>query len=183
MSEEETLEETKAKMLMTLRNYRMLEREEHKNFVRYLVRIPKEDTKIIMWCMLNRETVGVRYINQLVKEMETTAAAKGIIVSGGSYSYAAKAKSKRERIELIPKLRKRGSSTLQKAKFTMHRNPHLDYGETYFLVVMCEKKWAKVEHSPQRYAVVVALEHSAQINIYNTIRQRIAIRLRASRRT
>jgi len=84
--------------------------------------------------------------------------------------------------ELIPKLRKRGGSTLQKAKFTMHRNPHLDYGETYFLVVMCEKKWAKEEHSPQRYAVVVELEHSAQINIYNTVRQMVTIRLRARRR-
>lgn len=100
---EETLEETKAKMLMTLRNYKVLERSEQKNFVRYLVKIPKEDAKVIMWCMLNRETVGVRYINQLMKEMEDTAVVKGIIVSGGSYSHAAKAKSKKGGIELIPK--------------------------------------------------------------------------------
>jgi DNA-directed RNA polymerase subunit H len=103
LSEGETLEETKAKMLMTHRNYKILERDEQKNFVRYLVKISKEDAKAIMWCMLNRETVGVRYINQLKKDMDTSNAAKGIIVSSGSYSYAAKAKSKRESIELIPK--------------------------------------------------------------------------------
>ena len=81
-----------------------------------------------------------------------------------------------------PKPRCREGSTLQKGTFTMHRNPQPEYGDKYYLVVRCEKKWAKVEHSPQRYAVVVVLKHSAQINIYNSIRQKIAIRLRASRR-
>jgi hypothetical protein len=72
----------------------------------------------------------------------------------------------------------REGGTLQKGIFTMHRRPSIDYGDTYYLVVRCERKWARDEHAPQRYAAVAVIEHSAQINIYNTIRQRVMARLR-----
>ena len=79
----------------------------------------------------------------------------------------------------------REGGTLQKAVFTMHRSPQIDYGETYYLVVRCEKKWAREEHDPQRYAVVVVLEHSADINLYARARHRVeaAVRIRAQQRT
>ncbi len=83
--------------------------------------------------------------------------------------------------KMIPRSRSRESSTLQKAIFTIHRNPRPEYGETYYLLVRCEKKWARDEHSPQRYAAVVVLEHSEQVNLYNTIQQKVAVRLRARR--
>ena len=75
-----------------------------------------------------------------------------------------------------PTLREGG--TLQKGTFTMHQKPSADYGDTYYLVVRCEKKWAGDEHTPQRYALVAVVEHSAQINLYNTIRERAMARLR-----
>jgi len=80
-----------------------------------------------------------------------------------------------------PKPSIREGGTLQKAIFTMRRAPRVDYGDTYHLVVRCEKKWASDEHGPQRYAVVVTIDHTAEINLYDRIRDRIqaAVRLRA----
>jgi hypothetical protein len=79
---------------------------------------------------------------------------------------------------MTPKPGVREGSTLQMATFTMRRPPRTDYGDTFYLVVRCEKKWAKDEHAPQRYAVVVVVKHSSYVNIYNTIRERVAIRIR-----
>jgi len=84
-------------------------------------------------------------------------------------------------MEPTPTVREGG--TLQSATFTMRRNPQDDYGDTYYLVVRCERKWARGEHNPQRYAVVVVVQHSAQVNLYNTLRERIAARLRVRPRT
>ncbi|MBN1255046.1 MAG: S8 family peptidase [Deltaproteobacteria bacterium] len=80
--------------------------------------------------------------------------------------------------QAIPKPGLREGGTLQCATFTMRRTPQTDYGDTYFLVVRCEKKWAREEHAPQRYAVVAVMKHSADVNLYNRIRERVAIRLR-----
>jgi hypothetical protein len=60
----------------------------------------------------------------------------------------------------------------------MKQKPQIDYGGIYHLVVRCEKKWARDEHAPQKYAVVAVVEHSAQINLYNSIRERVRRRLR-----
>lgn len=79
---------------------------------------------------------------------------------------------------LIPTPTIREGGTLQKASFTFKRTPDPQYGNTYYLVVRCERKWARDEHSPQRYAVVVTVEHSADINLYNTIQQRVTARVR-----
>lgn len=78
----------------------------------------------------------------------------------------------------------REGGTLQRATFTMKRNPSTDFGDTYHVVVRCERKWAREEHSPQRYAVVVVEEHSAAINIYDRIRGRVeeTVRIRARQR-
>ena len=73
----------------------------------------------------------------------------------------------------------REGGTLQKAIFRMPRFPRRDYGDTYHLVVRCEKKWARVEHAPQRYALVVVLRQEGEVNIY----QRIDQRIRAAART
>ena len=66
----------------------------------------------------------------------------------------------------------------------MRRAPQRDYGDTYYLVVRCEKKWAREEHEPQRYAVVVVLEHSVDVNLYARARLRVeaAVRIRAQQR-
>jgi len=77
-----------------------------------------------------------------------------------------------------PSSTQREGGTLQRGTFTMRRKPNTDYGDTYYLVVRCERKWARDEHAPQRYAVVAVMEHSAQINLYNTVRERVVARLR-----
>ena len=83
-----------------------------------------------------------------------------------------------------PKVTARENSTLQRATFTMKKKPTAEYGDTYYVVVRCEKKWAREEHSPQRYAVVVSVEHSAEVDLYSKIRNRIreAARVRARQR-
>jgi hypothetical protein len=83
--------------------------------------------------------------------------------------------------QMDPKPSVRESSTLQRATFKMRRPPKTDYGDTYYLVVRCEKKWAKDESAPQRYAIVVVIEHSAHVNLYTRIRERVTIRLQALR--
>ncbi len=86
--------------------------------------------------------------------------------------------------QMEPGSQARKDSTLQKATFTMKRAPRTDYGDTYYLVVRCEKRWARDEHTPQRYAVVVVIAHSAKVNLYNIIRDRVrtAVRVRARQR-
>src|SRR5579862_494674 len=73
----------------------------------------------------------------------------------------------------------REGGTLQKATITMRRSPGAEWGDTYYLVIRCEKKWARPEHAPQRYAVVVVMEQDADVNIYEQVTQRIRAVARA----
>ena len=82
-----------------------------------------------------------------------------------------------------PKPMVREGGTLQKATFTMKHKPRTDYGNTYHVVVRCERKWALDEHAPQRYAVVVLLEHSSEVNLYIRIRDRVRERLQLRARS
>ena len=80
--------------------------------------------------------------------------------------------------KMYPKAKSREGGTLQRATFTMKGAPRADYGDTYHVVVRCERKWARDEHAPQRYAVVAVVEHSAEVNLYNRIRDRVLERVR-----
>jgi len=82
---------------------------------------------------------------------------------------------------MLPGPQSREGSTLQKATFSMQRTPSADYGDTYYLVVRCERKWARDEHAPQRYAVVVSVEHTQRLDLYSRIRQRVQARVRVLR--
>lgn len=84
--------------------------------------------------------------------------------------------------KLIPTPSVREGGTLQKATFSMRRQPDREYGSTYYLVVCCEKKWARDVHAPQRYAVVATVEHSANVNLYNIIRNRVEAPVRVRSR-
>ena len=72
----------------------------------------------------------------------------------------------------------RDTSTLQKASLSMARNPLARYGNTYYLVVRAERRWAPVEVTHQTYAVAVMDEHEALIDLYAEIRQRTEISAR-----
>jgi subtilase family protein len=90
----------------------------------------------------------------------------------------------RNNCRLKPGPNTREGGTLQRATFAMKRRPNPDYGDTYHVVVRCERKWARDEHAPQKYAVVVTVEHSAGVNLYNTIQARVQdhARIRARQR-
>ncbi len=78
-----------------------------------------------------------------------------------------------------PKSRVRKCGTLQSATFTMSRNPAAEYGETYYLVVRCERKWVADDFLKQRFAVVVELSHEIDIRLYERVRQRVQVRVSA----
>ena len=53
----------------------------------------------------------------------------------------------------------------------MSRNPAAEYGDTYFLVVRCERKWSPDEFAQQRFALVVEMSHSEDIALYERVRE------------
>ncbi len=73
----------------------------------------------------------------------------------------------------------REGGTLQKAAFRMKQIPRAEFGNTYHLVVRCEKKWARPEHAPQNYSIVVVLRQEGAVNIYNQVMQRVRVAARA----
>jgi hypothetical protein len=81
--------------------------------------------------------------------------------------------------DLVPSSSRRELNTLQKATFTIRRNP-LDYGEIYYLVIRCEGRWAAA--SPQNFAVVVIVEHEGTAELYARIAERVQLRARAQAR-
>jgi hypothetical protein len=76
-----------------------------------------------------------------------------------------------------PTIRDRG--TLQRARLTMRQNLRDEYGDTYFLVVRCERKWSGEEDAPQRFSVVVEIGHPTVNRLYERIRERVRVRLQA----
>lgn len=99
----ETIEERKVQILLKLRHYRLIKREEHKDVISLLARIPKERKRILIWCILAR-VVGVAYVNKMEKAMKAAEVERGMIVANTRYTYAAKRNAKKYGIELIPKI-------------------------------------------------------------------------------
>jgi len=104
LSSEVTLEERKAKVLMKLRHYRLLKREQLKNVVSFSVEMLKEKRNALIWCIPTEGAVGVQYINQLKKAMKEAEVDKGIIVTSGRYTQAAKVNARKRGIELVPRI-------------------------------------------------------------------------------
>lgn len=83
------------------------------------------------------------------------------------------------RIDLEPKATSRQGgysrkkSTLQRGVFTM-KTRRKDYGDTYWLVVRAERKWAPATIETQDYAVAVTLAADEQ-RLYNQVRQRVQL--------
>ena len=78
---------------------------------------------------------------------------------------------------MVPKPTHREGGTLQKASFVMRR-PAERYGETYYLVVRCQREWLPEGQAPQTYAVVVSVEHTEQVDLYARIEARVRLPLR-----
>jgi len=88
---------------MGLRGYKLLRKREHKGASSFLVKT-NEDKKELIFCLPTQGTVGVQVINQMRKAMKEAEAPRGIIVTGGRYTQAAKTHARRRSIELIPRI-------------------------------------------------------------------------------
>ncbi len=100
---EETLEERKAEVLIKLREYKLIKKEKHKDAISYVVNVPKEKQKALIWCIPDESTVGIASINRLQKVMTEANMKRAIIVTSGRYTHAVKQSAKKKGIELLPR--------------------------------------------------------------------------------
>jgi DNA-directed RNA polymerase subunit H len=103
MSLGKTLVEKKTKVLIKLRGYKVLKKEDIKNAISLSIKT-KEGEKVLIWAITTDGTVGVAYVTQLKKAMDDIEVKKGIITTIGKYTHTAKSRSKQHGIELIPKI-------------------------------------------------------------------------------
>lgn len=103
MSEEESLEERKVRILIKLRKYKLVKKEELKDKVSYLVKIPRDKQKALIWCIPEEGTVGILITNRLHKAMTDANVERGIIITSGRYTHAARLNAKKKGIELLPR--------------------------------------------------------------------------------
>jgi DNA-directed RNA polymerase subunit H len=98
-----SLEERKAEVLIKLRGYKLIRRERHEDAIGYLVHIPREREKALIWCVPGESTVGITAIARMQKAMKDADVERGIMVTGGRHTHAVKQSAKKKKIELIPK--------------------------------------------------------------------------------
>jgi len=88
---------------MGLRGYKLVKKKKQKEGTGFLVRT-SEGKKMLIFCWPTQGTVGVNIINQVKKVMKDEKTERGIIVTGGRYTQAAKTHARRKGIELIPRI-------------------------------------------------------------------------------
>lgn len=81
---------------------------------------------------------------------------------------------KRYNCALKPGPQLREKATLQSASVSFKQDIS-GYGDRYYLVVRCEGGWAGRLLQRQRFAVVVQLEHEAQVQLYQRVRVRLNV--------
>lgn len=79
--------------------------------------------------------------------------------------------AERYRCKFSPGSNERDGGTVQTAVARFKRDI-TEYGGTYYLVVRCEGGWAAAYETRQRFAVVVELQHEAEIKLYERLRVR-----------
>jgi DNA-directed RNA polymerase subunit H len=104
LSEEESLEELKARVIIKLRKYKLVKKEKIKNIMNYLVKIPKEKKEALIWCIPEEGTVGIAVVKSLQKVMKEKNIETGMIITSGKYTHAARVEAKKSNIELLPRI-------------------------------------------------------------------------------
>ena len=99
----DTIEEHKAEVLIKLRKYKLIKKEQHEGAVGYIVNIPKDKEKALVWCILNEATVGIAMMNNLYKLLEEKGLERAIVITEGRFTHAAKQGAKKKKVELLPK--------------------------------------------------------------------------------
>lgn len=99
----QSVEERKALSLMELRGYKLIKREEHENAVHFIAKLPRKKKYVLISCISAVKVVGVRYVREMIKRVESVGAEIGIMVANVRYTHAAKRDAKKHQIELIPR--------------------------------------------------------------------------------
>jgi DNA-directed RNA polymerase subunit H len=99
----ETVEERKAQVLIKLRKYKLIEKEKYEGAIGYVVNIPEDKEKAIIWCILAEATVGIAAMNLLYKVMKEKEINRAIVVTEGRYTHAVKQGAKKKNVELLLK--------------------------------------------------------------------------------
>jgi DNA-directed RNA polymerase subunit H len=99
----ETVEERKAEVLIKLRKYKLIEKEKYEGAIGYVVNIPEDKEKAMIWCILAEATVGIAAMNLLYKVMKEKELNRAIVVTEGRYTHAVKLGAKKKNVELLLK--------------------------------------------------------------------------------
>jgi len=99
----ETVEERKAEVLIKLRKYKFVKKEKYDGAFGYVVDIPEDKEKAIIWCILDQATVGIVAMNQLYKVMKEKELERAIVITEGRYTHAVKQGAKKKKVELLLK--------------------------------------------------------------------------------
>ncbi len=102
-SKVETIEERKAAVLIKLRKYKLIKKEKFEGAIGYIVNIPEDKEKALVWCILDAATVGIAAMNTLYKVMKEKELERAIVVTEGRYTHAVKQGAKKKNVELLPK--------------------------------------------------------------------------------
>jgi DNA-directed RNA polymerase subunit H len=96
----DTIEERKAEVLIKLRKYKLIKKEKHEGAFSYIVDIPKDKEKALVWCILNQATVGIAAMNALYKLLKEKKLERAIVITEGRFTHAAKQGAKKRKVEL-----------------------------------------------------------------------------------
>ena len=81
-------------------------------------------------------------------------------------------KIRQNEIKLYPGVSLRKKGVHHKGIKEFKKQPKIDTNQPLVLVVICQDKWIQDEEYSQNYAVIVSIEHSERIDLYNQIRLR-----------
>jgi len=98
-----TIEERKAEVLIELRKYKLVEKQPYEGAYAYIVDIPQDKERAIVWCILGEATVGIAAMNTLYKLMKEKELERAIVITEGRYTHAVKLGAKKKNVELLPK--------------------------------------------------------------------------------
>ena len=98
-----TIEERKAEVLIKLRKYKLVEKEKFEGAYAYIIDIPQDKERAIVWCILGEATVGIAAMNTLYKVLKEKDLERAIVVTEGRYTHAVKLGAKKKNVELLPK--------------------------------------------------------------------------------
>src|SRR4030067_3576770 len=99
----ETIEERKAEVIIKLRKYKLIEKEKFEGAYAYIIDIPQDKEKAIVWCILGEATVGIAAMNTLYKILKEKDLDRAIVVTEGRYTHAVKQGAKKKKVELLLK--------------------------------------------------------------------------------